>query len=207
MASLLNLAALVTEERAMLRKNWGWFVGLGVLFVLLGMAGLVFVGVATLVSVLFVGWAFVIAGIAEIANAIFRKGWSGFWLDLIVGIVTVMAGLFIVVQPLVGAKVLTMFIGVMFLIGGIFRLAAGIAMKNPYAGWFLVHGIVSVILAILIIAEWPYSSLWVIGTLVSIELLFDGFRLLSFGSAVKNLTDVGGDTERIVVPTPTTPQM
>jgi uncharacterized membrane protein HdeD (DUF308 family) len=207
MASLLNLAALVTEERAMLRKNWGWFVGLGVLFVLLGMAGLVFVGVATLVSVLFVGWAFVIAGIAEIANAIFRKGWSGFWLDLIVGIVTVMAGLFIVVQPLVGAKVLTMFIGVMFLIGGIFRLAAGIAMKNPYAGWFLVHGFVSVILAILIIAEWPYSSLWVIGTLVSIELLFDGFRLLSFGSAVKNLPDVGGDTDRIVVTTPTTPQI
>jgi uncharacterized membrane protein HdeD (DUF308 family) len=207
MTSLLNLAALVAEERTMLRKNWGWFVGLGVLFVLLGIAGLVFVGLATLVSVLFVGWAFVIAGIAEIANAIFRKGWSGFWLDLIVGIVTVMAGLFIVVQPLVGAKVLTMFIGVMFLIGGIFRLAAGIAMKNPYAGWFLVHGFVSVILAILIIAEWPYSSLWVIGTLVSIELLFDGFRLLSFGSAVKNLPDVGGDTDRIVVTTPTTPQI
>jgi uncharacterized membrane protein HdeD (DUF308 family) len=100
-----------------------------------------------------------------------------------------------------------MFIGVMFLIGGIFRLAAGIAMKNPYAGWFLVHGFVSVILAILIIAEWPYSSLWVIGTLVSIELLFDGFRLLSFGSAVKNLPDVGGDTDRIVVTTPTTPQI
>jgi uncharacterized membrane protein HdeD (DUF308 family) len=202
MNSLLNLTALVAEERESIRRSWGWFVAVGILFVLLGIAGLVFVGIATLVSVLFVGWAFVIAGLAEIANTIFRKGWSGFWLDLIVGIVTLMAGLFIVVQPLVGAKVLTIFIGVMFLIGGIFRLAAGIAMKNPYSGWFIVHGIVSLILAMLILAEWPYSSMWVIGTLVSIELLFDGLRLLSFGFAVKNLQPIGGNAEREVLTRP-----
>jgi len=202
MNSLLNLIALVAEERESIRRSWGWFVAVGILFVLLGIAGLVFVGIATLVSVLFVGWAFVIAGLAEIANTIFRKGWSGFWLDLIVGIVTLMAGLFIVIQPLVGAKVLTIFIGVMFLIGGIFRLAAGIAMKNPYSGWFIVHGIVSLILAMLILAEWPYSSMWVIGTLVSIELLFDGLRLLSFGFAVKNLQPIGGNAEREVLTRP-----
>lgn len=205
MNSLLNLAAIVGEERAMLRKSWGWFVGLGVLFVLLGIAGLVFVGIATLITVLFVGWAFLIAGVAEIANAIFRKGWSGFWLDLIVGFITALAGVFMVLHPLEGASVLTMFIGVMFLIGGIFRIAAGIAMKNPYAGWFIVHGVISLLLAILILAKWPYSAIWVIGTLVSIDLLFDGFRLISFGSAVKNLPEIGGDAERTFAPVPSPP--
>lgn len=205
MNSLLNLAAIVGEERAMLRKSWGWFVGLGVLFVLLGIAGLVFVGIATLITVLFVGWAFLIAGVAEIANAIFRKGWSGFWLDLIVGFITALAGVFMVLHPLEGASVLTMFIGVMFLIGGIFRIAAGIAMKNPYAGWFIVHGVISLLLAILILAKWPYSAIWVIGTLVSIDLLFDGFRLISFGSAVKNLPEISGDAERTFAPAPSPP--
>lgn len=205
MNSLLNLAALVGEERSMLRQNWGWFVGLGALFVILGIAGLIFVGIATLITVKFVGVIFLIAGIAEVLNAILRKGWSGFWLDLIAGIVTTIAGLFIVMHPLGGASVLTVLIGVMFLIGGIFRLAAGIAMKNPYAGWFIIHGVISVFLAILILANWPYSAVWVIGTLVSIELLFDGLRLMSFGMAVKKLPEIGGDAERAHQPTPTAP--
>ena len=197
MNSLLNLAALVSEERAMLRQNWGWFVGLGALFVVLGFVGLVFVGIATLISVLFVGWAFLIGGVVEVIHAIMRKGWSGFWLDLISGIITAMAGLFIVLHPLTGASVLTIFIGVMFLIGGIFRIAAGIAVKNPYAGWFVVQGIVSLLLGILILAQWPNSLVWVIGTLVSIDLLINGFRLISFGMAAKSLSVIGDDAERM----------
>src|SRR5262245_15006718 len=103
MNSLLNLASLVAEERTMLRQNWGWFVALGGLLVVLGFVGLVFVGIATLLSVMFVGWAFLIGGVLEMIHAIIRKGWSGFWLDLISGIITALAGLFIVLHPLTGA--------------------------------------------------------------------------------------------------------
>lgn len=198
MNTLLNLASLEVGERQMLRQSWGTFVALGALFTVLGVVGLVFVGLATLVTVLFVGWAFAIAGFASVIHAIIRKGWSGFWLDLLSGLVTGLAGVFIIMHPLEGATFLTGVIGVMFLVGGIFRLGAGVAMKNPYAGWFVMHGVVSILLGLMILSEWPSTAVWVIGTLVSIDLLMDGLRLISFGFAVKNHA-VPGEVEQ---PTP-----
>jgi uncharacterized membrane protein HdeD (DUF308 family) len=196
MAGLLKLAVLEAQELEFLRRNWGWYVGLGVLLVLLGAAGLVFVGLATLVTVMLIGWLFVIAGVAEIIHAVIRKGWSGFWLDLISGILTALAGLFIVLRPAEGVSVLTMVIGVIFLIGGIFRLAAGVMVKNPYSGWFLFHGALSLLLGVMILSDWPYSATWVIGTLVSIDLVFSGIRLISFGHAVKSLPSIPGSEAR-----------
>jgi uncharacterized membrane protein HdeD (DUF308 family) len=149
-----------------------------------------------MLSVLFVGWFFLISGTVGVVHAIIRKGWSGFWLDLVSGVITALAGLFIVLHPLAGASVLTIIIGLLFLVGGIFRLGAGVAMRNPYAGWFLLQGVVSAVLGILILAEWPNSLVWVIGTLVGIDLLIDGIRLISFGLAARHLPEIGGDDER-----------
>ncbi len=202
MNSLLNLANLVAEERDMLRKSWGWFVALGILFTLLGVAGLVYAWTATIVTILFIGWSFVIGGFAEALHAVFRRGWSGFWLDLLSGLITGIAGILIVQHPLTGASVLTVVIGVMFLVGGIFRIGAGIALRNPYAGWFVLHGVISTILGLMILAEWPQTSVWVIGTLVAIDLLVNGLRLISFGMAAKSLPTIGGPEERT---TPTAP--
>ncbi len=202
MNSLLNLGSLPAGEHKMLRQSWGTFVGLGVLFTLLGAAGLVYAGLATLVTVLFVGWTFAIAGLAAVAHAIIRKGWSGFWLDLLCGLVTGIAGVFIIMHPVEGASVLTGVVGVMFLVGGIFRLGAGVAMRNPYAGWFVMHGLVSILLGLMILSEWPSAATWVIGTLVSIDLLLDGLRLISFGFAVKNHEVAGIPEDPVISPAP-----
>ena len=187
MTGMLNLATIIAEERERIRRAWGGFVVVGVLLTVLGIAGLVFVGATTLLSVLFVGWFFLIGGAAEVIHAIIRKGWSGFWLDLVSGVITTLAGLFIVLHPLAGASVLTIFLGAMFLIGGVFRLAAGVAVRNPYAGLFAIHGVISILLGVLIIAEWPNSLLWVIGTLVAIDLLMNGIRLIAFGLAARRI--------------------
>jgi len=202
MKGMLNLAQLVSDERAMLRRNWGWFVVLGTILAVMGFAGLVFVGLMTLVAVVFTGWMFLIGGILEVGHAILRKGWRGFWLDLLSGILTGLAGLFILLRPVQGATLLTMLLGILFLVGGIFRIGTGIAIKNPYRGWFIVQGIVSLVLALMILAEWPWSAVWGIGTLVAIDLLIEGLRLISFGLAAKNFTPVGGDEERTPRPAP-----
>jgi len=204
MSSLLRLAGLVAEEREMIRRNWGWYVALGIILAVLGVAGLVFVGMLTLVSVLFVGWCFLIGGVLEVAHAIVRKGWSGFWLDLLSGVVIGLAGLLIVLRPVAGASILTVFIGIVFLVGGIFRIGTAVALRNPYVGWFILLGAIEILLALLILSDWPYSALWVIGTLVGIDLLIEGVRLVSFGLAAHHLAPIGGDEERTPRPTPAT---
>lgn len=187
MTGMLNLAAIVAEERERLRRSWGGFVALGVLLAVLGIAGLVFVGFTTVLSVLFIGWVFLIGGIAEVIHAIIRKGWSGFWLDLVSGIITAVAGVFILVHPFAGASVLTIFLGVVFVLGGIIRIAAGVAIRNPYSGWIALHGCISLLLGVLILAQWPNSLVWVIGTLVAADLLINGIRLISFGLALRHI--------------------
>jgi uncharacterized membrane protein HdeD (DUF308 family) len=164
----------------------------------------VFVGIATLVTIVLVGWCFLVAGVAEVIHAVIRKGWSGFWLDLIGGLVTALVGLFLLLRPAEGASVLTVIVGVLFLVGGVFRLVAGLVPKNPAGGWFLFHGVISLLLGAMILSDWPVSTAWVIGTLVSIDLLFNGIRLISFGSALKNLPEIGGDAERLA-PNPVPP--
>lgn len=202
MNALFNLAQLVAEERAMLRRNWGWFVGLGVVLTIMGLAGLVFVGALSVVTVIFVGWMFLIGGALEVGHAILRKGWQGFWLDLLSGALTLVAGLFILLRPIEGLGVLTMLLGILFLIGGIFRIGAGVAMNNPYRGWFILHGVISLVLGGLILADWPRSALWVIGTFVAIDLLVSGLRLVSFGLEVRKFAPLGGEEERRTGPTP-----
>jgi uncharacterized membrane protein HdeD (DUF308 family) len=202
MKSLFNLAQLAAEERAMLRRNWGWFVALGVVLTVMGLVGLVFAGALSVVTVIFVGWMFLIGGALEVGHAIFRKGWQGFWLDLLSGVLTLVAGLFILLRPIEGLGVLTMLLGILFLIGGIFRLAAGVAMNNPYRGWFILHGVISLVLGGLILSDWPRSALWVIGTFVAIDLLVSGLRLVSFGLEVKKFAPIGDEEERRTRTTP-----
>ena len=83
MNALFNLAQIAAEERTMLRRNWGWFVALGVVLTVMGVVGLLFSGALSVVTVIFVGWMFLIGGALEVGHAIFRKGWQGFWLDLL----------------------------------------------------------------------------------------------------------------------------
>ena len=55
------------------------------------------------------------------------------------------------------------------------------------AGWLLVDGIVTLILAIMIWRSWPASSVWVIGTLVGISMIFSGFSRLMLSLAAKRI--------------------
>ena len=191
MNGFFQLSPLTVDERAMLRRNWGWFVALGLALVVMGLLGLVFVGALTLVAILFIGWIFLIGGLLEVVHAIARKGWQGFWLDLFSGLLTGIVGLLILFRPGAGASVITILLGVVFLISGVFRLGTGIAFRNPYRGWFIVQGVVAIVLGLMILADWPVSTIWLIGTLVAIDLLINGLRLASFGMAVKRLLPAG----------------
>jgi uncharacterized membrane protein HdeD (DUF308 family) len=191
MSAAQNLTTLVADDLRMLRRNWGWFVALGAVSVALGVVGLVFVGLLTLVSVVFIGWLFLIGGVLEVVHAIARKGWSGFWLDLVSGLLTAAVGVLIVLRPGEAAAVLTILIGVLFLVAGVFRLAAGLVGRTPYGGWLVLHGVVDVLLGGLILSGWPVSAVWVIGTLVAIDLIVNGIRLISLGLTAHRLPEPG----------------
>ena len=182
-----NLVSLVREDLDMLRRNWGWFVALGVLLVLAGVAGIVLVGFMTLVSIMFIGWLMIFAGALEIAHAVWRRGWRGFALDLVSGLITLALGVLIVLMPGAAASALTLILGFLFLIGGALRAGLALTRWNPYGAWTLLHGLVSMLLGVMILAGWPGSTVWVIGTLVAVDLIINGARLISLGLTARSL--------------------
>jgi uncharacterized membrane protein HdeD (DUF308 family) len=166
-----------------LRHNWGWFVALGVLLMLFGVVGVMVPLVLGEAVVLLLGWLFLVGGIFEIVHAIWRRGWHGFWIDILSGILTTVIGGMILSRPGEALVDITLLIGIVFLVGGIFRFAVAVAVRNPYGPWIVLHGLIGIVLGLMILGGWPFSSIWVIGTLVGIDMVFNGARLITLGMA------------------------
>ncbi|MYT29992.1 MULTISPECIES: DUF308 domain-containing protein [unclassified Streptomyces] len=166
---------------ARLGRSFGLLAILGAVLVLAGIVGLVYVGVATLTTMLLFGWLLLIGGVVGLAHAVQSRGSNFFWLAVIVAALNIAAGVVVIRRPDAGAAALTMFAALLFLTGGLFRLAGAVVVRGPQFGWTLLQGVIGLLLGILVLADWPQSSLYVIGCFFSLALLFDGLGLLAMG--------------------------
>ncbi len=169
-----------------LKKNWGWFLALGILLVILGFIGLGMMLALTIASVLFLGVFFLIAAVAQIINAFKGKGWKSIAWHILSAILYGVAGVAVIINPLMASIFLTLVLGFSILIAGFTRIIMAFHIRGMKGwGWPLVGGIVSVLLGILIIAQWPVSGLWVIGLFVAIELIMSGWSYVFLALAAR----------------------
>lgn len=175
---------------ANLKKNRGWYLALGVVLVVTGLVAMGSSLAATLVSVVFFGWLMMFVGVAEVFHAFWRKDWGGFFVDLLGGVLYFVVGGMLVVNPAASAVGITLVIAVFLIVTGLFRVVAALAGQPPHWGWLLLSGGMSLLLGILIWAEWPVSGLWVIGLFIGIEMLFNGWSLIMLSIAARGLPDV-----------------
>ena len=107
-------------SEAELRSRWKWFVGFGVVLVILGAIALWNVVDATLVTTIFIGWLLVLGGIVQIIGAFATSGSMGARVLMgVVGILYAIVGLNIVADPLQGAVALTIVIAIVLIVEGI----------------------------------------------------------------------------------------
>jgi uncharacterized membrane protein HdeD (DUF308 family) len=189
----MNPSAIVGSDHQMLgdldavRQNWRWVLASGVVFVGLGTLAFSYSILVTLASIVVLGWALVFGGVfqAIYASKVFQ--WSGFILELLLAILYVVVGLVMVAHPEAGALSVTLLIAAFFLVGGLSRIFAGAIFHPPGRGWLLMSGIVTLLLGILIWAEWPVSGLWVVGTFVAIDMVFSGTWLIMLALNTRHL--------------------
>jgi uncharacterized membrane protein HdeD (DUF308 family) len=174
------------------RKHRGWFLLLGIVLILVGSTAIGEAVILTVFSMRFLGWLMVFAGVAGIVHAFsFGRGWGGFFIDLITGILYTVAGFMILANPAVSATVLTLLIAMMLIFEGLFRAIAAIIVRYPHWGWVLLNGAVTTFLGVLIWRQWPYSGLWVIGLYVGISMILNGWSLVMLSLSVKRLPAEG----------------
>ncbi|PJN41849.1 HDED protein [Streptomyces sp. CB02959] len=187
--SLIEEAAMTGRSRtsgrspaaAKLGRSFGLLAILGIILVLAGIVGLIYVAAATLTTMLLFGWLLLIGGLVGLVHAVQSRGSSFFWLAVIVAALNIAAGVVVLRLPDATAAALTMFAALLFLTGGLFRLAGAVVVRGPQFGWTLLQGVIGILLGVLVLANWPESSLYVIGAFFSLELLFDGLGLLAMG--------------------------
>ena len=162
-------------------------MALGVIFMIAGVIALGSVVVATEWAVLIVGIMMVMAGVAEIFAAFSVKGWGKAIVWGLLGVLYVAAGVVAIERPLMAAAVLTLLLGIALMVGGIGRIFLAWNMRGagkPW-GWVVVSGLISLLLGAMIIAQWPYSGLYILGIFLGIDLIFIGSSWFTIGLALK----------------------
>ncbi len=158
----------------------------GVIAIILGMLAMLAPGLTGLSIALLLGFVVLAAGIVRIIWAFqagsFVKGLFSFAL----GGLTLICGILLVANPLFASGVLTIILALYFIIDGIFEIAAGIRRRAEYGwGWLLFGGIVSLLLGLMIWAQYPLSGVWAMGILIGIKLFFIGLIMITGGSAAR----------------------
>lgn len=162
-----------------LQRNWGWLMGLGILFVVLGFIGLGMTVGLTLVSIVFLGAMFMVAGIAQIADVFKSHEWKGILGHALIAVLYIMGGGLVIYDPVLASAVITALIAWVLIIIGITRILMAFVLRHAAAwGWLLFAGIMAIVLGVLILMQWPYSALWIIGMFIAIELIVNGWTYI-----------------------------
>jgi uncharacterized membrane protein HdeD (DUF308 family) len=177
----------LVQEFKHVRSCWCCFLMLGILLVLCGSVAIVIPPLFTLLTAIVLGIALMVAGIVTIVSSFWIGKWSGMLLHLLAGILYLVVGFIVSEQPVAGALVITLFIAAAFIVMGLFRIVSALVVRFPQWGWVLFNGIITLLLGIVIYRHFPKSALWVIGILVGVELLFNGWTWIMLALAVKRI--------------------
>lgn len=188
--------AELRQEIAAFRRNWLWFVLLGVALIIVGVIALGSLVLASLATAVAIGALLLVSGIAEVIGAIWCRGWSGVFLHLLSGLLSIAVSVLFLGAPVDALLALTLLVACLLTVGGVFKIIAAFSYRFEGWGWPLVSGIIDLILGVLIWLEWPESALWVIGLFVGISLVFRGFNWIGLGLALRNPGEGLGEPAR-----------
>ena len=183
-----DITRLQAEMSAAVREHWMAFLIEGILLVILGLAAMIVPPLASLAITIFLGWMFLISGIAGLALTYWARKMPGFWWSLISAVLAVAAGIILLAQPVQGTLTLTIVVGAYFLAEGVATIMYALEHRRELSGrwsWLLVAGIMDLLIAAVIIAGLPGSALWAVGLLVGINLLFGGATLIGMALAAR----------------------
>lgn len=168
------------------RRKWGWIVALGALFILGGAVALFNALAATLVAIVYIAAAMVVAGGWEIITAFQIRPWGRALLWGVIGALTLFAGVAAARFPFLAAVSFTAMIGALLIVGGALKLMLAWHLRD-LGRWELiaVAGGLSLLLGVLILAEWPQSGLYVLGLFLGVNLLFEGIAWVAMGLAAR----------------------
>ncbi len=168
---------LTPKQNEILSQHWGWFFAFGLALIALGVLAVVYSVSATLISVIFFGAVLTISGIVIMFDS-FKSSWgiwNEFFLHLGMGLLYLIAGVILIKGPVMGSLTLTLILAIFYIVLGLVRTVSCLIRPIANRGWRLASSIITLILGLLILIEWPASGLFILGLFIGIDLIFTGW--------------------------------
>jgi uncharacterized membrane protein HdeD (DUF308 family) len=168
-------------------KKAAWSIFMGALTAIVGVLMIIYPLATATASTVLLGSALIVIAAAQLVFAFTSESVGNFFLKLLLGILYGAAGVALVAFPGAGVVSLTGLIGVLLIAEGIVEIAIAIgAPELSGRGWFIFSALSSILLGIMILAQWPNSSVWAIGTLVGVAVLINGITRVVISTAVRH---------------------
>src|SRR5437764_14947956 len=180
-----DMSALQTKMSAAVREHWKAFLIEGILLVILGLAAMIVPPLASLAVTIFLGWMFMISGVAGLILTFWARQMPGFWWSILSALFSLAAGILLIGYPGQGVVSLTLVLGVFFVMEGVASIMYALQHRGELGGrwaWMVAAGILDLIISGMIITGLPSSAEWAIGLLVGINLLFGGSTLIGIAT-------------------------
>ncbi len=175
------------ESSNPLKDIVGLSIGVSVIMVILGCLAIVMPNATGIALSVVVGWVIILAGFMHFAYAFAAPGAGSFLWRILISLLYIVGGSYLLLNAPFTLGALTMAVAVIFIMEGIFQIIAFFQVRElPGSAGLIFNGIVSMVLGGLIAYQWPSSSSWAIGTLIGVNLLFNGITALFYSVAAKN---------------------
>lgn len=179
-----NTLDAATKE---IRGKWGLFVALGVALLLLGGIALGNLLIATVASVYYIGAMMLIGGVVQIIHSFQVKEWGNFFVWVLSGAFYALAGMLAFSDPLLASSAFTLVLAISLIVAGVLRIWTGLTSRDKEGwGWLVAIGVVSLLVGLLIAARWPLNGAYLIGLVLAVELIFQGWSFIAVGLMLRS---------------------
>jgi uncharacterized membrane protein HdeD (DUF308 family) len=161
----------------------------GVLLIIFGMLAVGSPFVAAVAVNVAIAWLIVLAGVVHLTLAFSAHGAGSVVWKLLVGLAYLFFGGYLILHPILAVASLTLVLASLFLIEGVLNIILFFKMRAMHgSSWVLIDGVITLLLGLMIYAQWPTSSAWAIGTLVGMSMIFSGISRVMLSFAVRKVT-------------------
>src|SRR5882724_6081634 len=153
-----DITKLQSDMSAAVKAHWKAFLFEGIVLALLGLAAMIVPPLASLAVTIFLGWMFLISGIAGLFVTYWARQMPGFWWSLFSAALAVLAGGILLARPVQGILTLTIVVGAYFLAEGVVTIMYALEHRRELSGrwsWLLLSGVMDLLIAFIVIAGLP----------------------------------------------------
>jgi uncharacterized membrane protein HdeD (DUF308 family) len=172
------------DESGLNRK---WLTAMGAVYLVLGLVGIGWLALMTVASVIFFGALALLGGFVQLLQSATSHGWRNVTAGALLGGLYLCAGLLMLSNPLVSSLILTAFLACALIALGIVRTTLALQHRGAWLWqWSALSGVLSIVIGVLILVQWPASGLFMIGLFVSLELMLHGAAAIALAVEKKS---------------------